>query len=429
MNPARLLRGLGRIGWSEQDSEDVRLQKSVLAYNTALITVLALIWVGTYWSLGLYLSAVVPALYQLISVAGLVLFWRRKRFRLLRNLQLTAMLVLPFVLQWTLGGFVAGSAVGLWALIAPLGAMMLGARAVPWFGGFLTLLVVSALLEPGLPPAAVPAPLRLGFFVLNLGAPSLTAFVLLRYFLRQRDAAREAFAEEHRKLQIERIRSEQLLLNVLPAPIAERLKEGEHGIADIGEATVLFADIVDFTPLAHQQAPERVVDLLNDVFTWLDTVADRFGVEKIKTIGDAYMAVAGLPTPRVDHVTAIAETALAVVHTMPPFSRSQGEPLALRVGIDTGPVVAGVIGRRKFSYDLWGDTVNTASRMVTTGVPGRIQVTQRVIEALAGRYTFEPRGEIDVKGKGPMRTWFLLGQARPAESPRSATPAGLGDNP
>jgi class 3 adenylate cyclase len=323
------------------------------------------------------------------------------------------MLALPFALQWSLGGFVAASAVGLWALISPLGAMMFGARALPWFGGFLALLGISALLEVGLTPAQVPAPVRLAFFVLNLGAPSLTVFVLLRYFLR--------------KLQVERARSESLLLNVLPTPIAERLKDGEHKIADIGEATVLFADIVGFTTLAGERAPQQVVDLLNDVFTWLDTVADRFKVEKIKTIGDAYMAVAGLPTPRADHATAIAEMALVLVRTMPQFSHGDGETLQMRAGIDTGPVVAGVIGRRKFSYDLWGDTVNTASRMESTGVPGRIQVTERVVEALGDRYVFEPRGETEVKGKGLMRTWFLVGQDGRAEQAVGAQPAGAED--
>ncbi len=413
------LRGLGRIGWREQDSEDVRLQKTVLTYCAAFITLLAFIWVATYWYLGLHFSALLPAAYQVISLAGLVAFWRTKRLRVLRDLQLGLMLVLPFVLQWSLGGFVAGSAVALWALVAPMGAMMFGARSVPWFGGFLALLGVSALLEPVLTPAGVPPTVRLGFFVLNLGAPSLTAFVLLRYFLQQRDAAQDALAAEHRALQVERARSERLLLNVLPASIAERLKDGERTIADSREATVVFADLVGFTAFARERTPEQVVELLNEVFTWMDELADRFGLEKIKTIGDAYMAVAGLPTPRDDHVDAAAELALALVDTMPAFPGDGTQPARMRVGIDTGPVVAGVIGRRKFSYDLWGDTVNTASRMESTGVPGRVQVTARVVDALDDRYVFEPRGEIEVKGKGRMRAWFLVGRRDGAGSSRN----------
>lgn len=415
MELGSLVRRLGRIGWTEQDDDDLRLQKSVVTYCAALITVLAFVWVATYWALGLHLSAAVPAAYQVLSVVGLVAFWRTKRFRLLRDLQLVLILALPFALQWSLGGFVAGSAVALWALISPLGAMLFGARAAPWIGGFLGLLVVSALLEPVLSPAAVPATIGLAFFVLNLGVPSLTVFVLLRYFLVQRDVARAALAEEHRKLEAERARSERLLLNVLPASIAGRLKDGERTIADAGEATVVFADLAGFTAFARRRDPDRVVALLNEVFTRLDGLADRFGLEKIKTIGDAYMAVAGVPTPRADHAAVAAELALAILETEPTGPGEQAEALAMRVGIDTGPVVAGVIGQHRFSYDLWGDTVNTASRMESTGVSGRIQVTDRVVATLEDRYVFEPRGEMEVKGKGTMRTWFLLGRRDDAD--------------
>lgn len=410
MDLRRWLRRLGRIGWSEQDSGDLALQKSALTYCATFITVLASIWVGIYWYLGLHLAAAVPVLYQVVSIAGLVAFWRTKRFRVLRDLQLILMLLLPFTLQWSLGGFEAGSAVALWALVTPMGAILWSLRPARWFAAFLGLLALSAIIEPTLAPADVPPALQRGFFVLNLGAPSLTGFLLLRYFLRERDAAREALADEHRELQVERARSERLLLNVLPASIAGRLKDGERTIADAGEATVVFADVVDFTTFAHRRAPGQVVELLNDVFTWLDELADGFGLEKIKTIGDEYMAVAGLPTPHADHVAIAAEMALALIETRPPLLDDEGMPLRMRVGIDTGPVVAGVIGRRKFSYDLWGDTVNTASRMESTGVPGRIQVTGGVVEAVRERYRFEPRGEIHVKGKGPMETWFLLGR-------------------
>jgi adenylate cyclase len=415
-----LLWRLGRIGWSEQDNDDLRLQKSALTYCVAFITVLSLIWVGTYWYLELHLAAAVPVLYQVISIAGLVVFWRTKRFRFLRDLQLTLMLLLPFALQWSLGGFVAASGVALWALIAPMGAIMWSPRPARWFGGFFALLVLSALIEPALTPAGVPAGLRLGFFVLNLGAPSLTAFVLLRYFLHERDAARDALADEHRKLQAERARSERLLLNVLPASIAERLKQGERTIADRSVATVVFADLVGFTTYAHERQPEQVVQVLNEVVTWLDDLADRFGLEKIKTMGDAYMAVAGIPAPHTDHVAAVAEMALTLIETAPSLPGLDSGPLRMRVGIDTGSVVAGVIGIRKFSYDLWGDTVNTASRMETTGVPGRIQVTRQVVDALEHAYYFEPRGEIPVKGKGLMSTWFLVGRKESAQGTGSS---------
>ena len=235
----------------------------------------------------------------------------------------------------------------------------------------------------------------------------LAAVVLLGETVRSRrdlDAA-------HRLLLAERERSEQLLLNVLPAPIAARLKQGEEVIADgFAEVTVLFADLVDFTRRSQETTPDRVVRLLDELFTALDRLAERHGLEKIKTVGDAYMAVGGLPEPRPDHAEAVAEMALAVREEVPRHLDPGGRPLQVRIGIDTGPVVAGVIGRRKFSYDLWGDTVNTASRMETNGVPGCIQVTDRAHRRLRDRYRFERRGPVEIKGKGELVTWFLVGR-------------------
>jgi adenylate cyclase len=407
----RWFEALGRIGVGDGDSEELRLQKAVLTYSTVFIAAVATVWVGVYMSLGLEPAAAIPFGYQVISVIGLVVFWRTKRFTWLRNVQLSVMLVLPFLLQWTLGGFVGASAVALWALAAPMGAMMFGAASWPWFGGYFLLLSISGLLEPALTPAPIPPTVRVVFFVLNVGVTSFTVFMLLGYFLRQRDAARAALAEEHRQLGIEREKSERLLLNILPAPIAERLKEGEEVIADAAEVSVLFADLVGFTPLAGRLPPRQVVHLLNNVFTQFDELADRCGLEKIKTIGDSYMAVAGLPVPRADHAIAIAEMALAITQVMPLLNSKCGHDLQVRVGIDCGPAVAGVIGRRKFSFDLWGDTVNTASRMETHGPPNRIQVTERVVAQLSSRYDFECAGEIEVKGKGRMPTWYLLGPA------------------
>ena len=214
-----------------------------------------------------------------------------------------------------------------------------------------------------------------------------------------------------RALAVEQERSERLLLNVLPAPIAARLKQREDVIADgFPDVTVLFADLVDFTRHSQRIAPERVVAILNDLFTAFDQLAERQGLEKIKTVGDAYMVAGGLPDPRPDHARAVAEMALAIRDEVARHTGPNGQPLQVRVGIDTGPVVAGVIGRHKFIYDLWGDTVNTASRMESHGVPDCIQVTARTHQRLEDGYRFERRGPIQVKGKGEMVTWFLLGR-------------------
>jgi class 3 adenylate cyclase len=215
-----------------------------------------------------------------------------------------------------------------------------------------------------------------------------------------------------RELDLEREKSERLLLNVLPGSIAARLKQTEGVIADdFPEVTVLFADIVDFTRRSERITPEQVVEVLNDLFSAFDRLTRQRGLEKIKTIGDAYMVVGGLPEQRPDHAEAVAEMALAMLEEVAARSDPSGQPLQVRIGIDTGPVVAGVIGTSRFSYDLWGDTVNTASRMESHGVPGCIQVTGRTYRRLCDRYRFQRRGPIPVKGKGDIVTYFLVGRA------------------
>jgi class 3 adenylate cyclase len=202
--------------------------------------------------------------------------------------------------------------------------------------------------------------------------------------------------------------NEALLLNILPQPIADRLKSGEGTIADhFAEVTVLFADIVGFTVLSSKIPPGEVVDFLNNLFTRFDALAIQVGVEKIKTIGDAYMAVAGIPHPTTDHAARVAELALGIVEETRQYGQERGMDISIRVGLNSGPVVAGVIGSSKFIYDLWGDTVNVASRMESHGEAGQIQVTRPVFEALNGKYQFEPRGTIDVKGKGEIETWLM----------------------
>jgi class 3 adenylate cyclase len=214
-----------------------------------------------------------------------------------------------------------------------------------------------------------------------------------------------------RALAAEQQRSERLLLNVLPAPIAERLKAGEAVIADaFPEVTVLFADLVDFTRSSRRSSPAQVVATLNELFSVFDRLAQHHGLEKIKTIGDAYMVAGGLPDPRPNHAQAVAELALAMREEVARRADPSGRPLAVRIGIDTGPVEAGVIGTSKFSYDLWGDTVNTASRMESHGVPGCIQVTARTYQRLQAGYRFQRRGPIPVRGMGEMVTYFLLGR-------------------
>ncbi len=214
--------------------------------------------------------------------------------------------------------------------------------------------------------------------------------------------------DANQQLLFEQEKSNNLLLNILPPKIARQLKDGSKPVADgFGNVTILFADIVGFTKLSESYPPHELVDLLNEIFSAFDNLCERLHLEKIKTIGDAYMVAAGLPEPREDHAVAIAEMALAMQQELARINTSKKIDIALRIGINSGPVVAGVIGKKKFIYDLWGDAVNTASRMESHSLPGEIQVTESTYELLKNKYNFEPRGEIEIKGKGKMTTYFL----------------------
>jgi class 3 adenylate cyclase len=202
--------------------------------------------------------------------------------------------------------------------------------------------------------------------------------------------------------------NEGLLLNVLPAPIANRLRGGEQSIADgFGEVSVAFADLVGFTALSSEMPPQNMVALLNGLFTRFDQAAHELGIEKIKTVGDAYMAVCGLPQPIEDHTERMVRMAIRMVHICREHALEHRVPFKLRIGINSGPVVAGVIGKSKYIYDLWGDTVNLASRMESSGVPDTIQVTRGVYDELKDKFAFEPRGTLDIKGKGAIEAWLL----------------------
>jgi class 3 adenylate cyclase len=241
------------------------------------------------------------------------------------------------------------------------------------------------------------------------GIGALVAYRLERQ-ARQSFLQRRLIDQQVEALAAEKARAEELLLNVLPAAIAERLKRGQRPIADgFPKVSVLFADIVGFTKMSERVTPVELVDRLNKMFSSFDDLADKLKLEKIKTIGDAYMVAAGLHSHEYDHVQMIAEMALGMQRRASQFSVEFGEQLSIRIGIHTGPVVAGVIGKRKFIYDVWGDTVNTASRMESHGDPGTIHVTDDTRNLLKDMYELTPRGEISVKGKGVMRTWFLVG--------------------
>ncbi|MDQ7858829.1 MAG: adenylate/guanylate cyclase domain-containing protein [Armatimonadota bacterium] len=407
---AQAITRFASVGVRPQDSDDERLRKSTLTIAAGLIIVTGLVWSACYALLGLRGPASIPLAYSVLSAGTLLHFAVAGDYRAFRFGQLLLILVLPFATQWALGGFAASGAVMMWAFMAPLGALLFaGPRAaVGWLGAFLGLAVASGILDGRAAEAAAPVAetVARGFFVMNIAGLASITYLVVRHFVREKERAQE--------------RSERLLLNVLPAPIAERLKRDPAAIADhYAEVTVLFADIVDFTRHSTGVAPRDLVQMLNDIFSTFDQLAERHGLEKIKTIGDAYMVVGGLPRPRADHAHAVAAMALGMQDAIRGCAARAGLPLELRVGISTGPVVAGVIGQHRFIYDLWGDTVNTASRMESHGLPGVIQVSPETYQRLADCFAFEPRGPVAIKGKGMMTTYLLRGP-RPEADPRGA---------
>src|SRR5919204_1254728 len=401
-----MLRLLTRVGARVDDDEERRVQKAFLLGAALMIVPAAVVWSAIYFAFGEPLAAAIPLAYVAVSTASMLVYARGGGLDLFRRTQLLTMLVLPMVLQAVLGGFRAGSAVSIWSIVAPFGALAFSgiASAVRWFVAYVALLVVSAAYSIALPhPNHLPPWLIDAFFLLNIGALSAITFVLLAAFVSQ--------------LRRERERSDSLLLNILPPSVAARLKLGEKRIADAhASATVLFADVVGFTPLSATLEPSGMLALLDEAVSHFDDLAARHGVEKIRTIGDNYMAVAGAPIACADH----AERAARMALDMLAFCR-RGGPLTFRIGLNSGPLVGGVIGKRKFVYDVWGDVVNTASRMESHGLPGTIQIGESTYELLKDRFVCEPRGTLEVKGKGALRTWFLLGE-RTGAAPADATP-------
>jgi adenylate cyclase len=389
------------IGADPRDSADERFRKRLLVGVALIILPVGFLWGCLYWVIGERAVAVTPWVYVTGSTISLVVFARTRSFAFLRTAELLLILVMPTLGTVMLGGLDESSSVILWSLLAPLGAVAFDrpGRAWPWFAAFVVAMVLALALSEVVRPrgADLPDAFVRTFDILNIVVVSLVAMLLLVTFARGRETARA--------------RVETLLVNVLPAEVAQRLQSDPASIADhFDDASILFADVVDFTPLSSRLDAREVVDLLDRLFTSFDGLVDRHDVEKIKTIGDCYMVAAGVPKQRPDHAHALAGLALEMgecARNCLPEGTEHG--LRLRIGISSGPVVAGVIGRRRFLYDLWGDTVNMASRMESHGTPDAIQITRSTWELLRDDFVVEPLGLVDVKGKGAVETWRLVG--------------------
>ena len=387
----------------------------MLLFSTGLMVFASVLWLAIYWSFGQRYSTLIPLVFQGLSVCAILFYLKTKKLHLFCITQLSLFLFTPFILQWAIGNFVNSSGVSLWALLAPVGAIVvLGTKeSVPWFIAYLFMQTMSGMFDYLLQwdTRQMDTQTVTVFFALNFISISAMVYVLLWYFSREKAKLASKIETQTRAIEMERELSDRLLLNILPAAIAERLKRQETNIADgHADVTVMFADIVNFTHMSEEMSPNETVHLLNDIFSEFDLLAEKYALEKIKTIGDAYMVAGGLKKDSDGmYVDAMANMALDMQAFVVRYIAPNGEPLKLRIGMATGPIVAGVIGKRKFSYDLWGDTVNIASRVASEAQPGCIQADAVTYRRLHNRYRFEDMHQIQVKGKGVMQVYTLRG--------------------
>jgi adenylate cyclase len=394
---------LALIGADPTDDDERRFRKGLLVVIAVLILPIALVWGTLYLALGAQ-AGLIAYLYFAASLVAILVFSRTRDAETFLRAELIAILFAPTVSMAFVGGFVASGGVGLWGIMAPLGALVFGGwrSGIRWFVLFLAVFLLSGLAGELSGGANLPGWFQSTMIALNVSVGGAVVFTLLALFAKQREEALIALRSEQAK-------AENLLLNILPRSIAEKLKDNTQTIADqFTSASILFADVVDFTPWSQRRAPAEVVGMLDHLFSHFDVLAERYDLEKIKTIGDCYMVAAGVPTPRADHARAMVLMALDMIDAMRSSDEVGHLGLELRIGINSGPVVAGVIGRKRFLYDLWGDAVNTASRMESQGTPGRIQITRATYELIADEFECEPRGTITVKGKGEMEVWYVL---------------------
>jgi adenylate cyclase len=395
----RLLEWLGDIGSDPNDDIETRTRKALLVHLAVLILPISLVWGVLYLALGAP-SGVVAFAYMVVSMVSIGVFARTRDFELLLRIQLLNITLAPTLSMFPTGGFLSSGAVGLWGILGPLGALVFSSvrASVRWFVLFAIAFVAAGIageLTGGLSP--LPRWFSTTMLALNVVVGGAVVFTMLAVFAQQRQEAQE--------------RAETLLINILPRAIAEKLKANPQTIADaFTSASILFADVADFTPMSERLSPARVVQMLDQLFGHFDQLAERYDVEKIKTLGDCYMAASGIPLPRADHAHCLAHMALDMLDAVREHGAVGSLGFELRIGINSGPVVAGVIGRKRFLYDLWGDAVNTAGRMQTDGTPGRIQITRATYELLKDEFVCEPRGTVLIKGKGEMETWYLVGR-------------------
>jgi class 3 adenylate cyclase len=398
------------------DDEVMRLRKTTLLLASGLMNVAAILWLAIYWWMGLKLPTTIPLGFQVLSTLVVYTFLRTQNFELFRIVQLALFLFFPFIVQWSIGSFVSSSGIALLALLAPIGAMVCyGPReSIPWFVAFVVFTVVSGIFDFYLASGdsyGIPMRTIAVFFVLNFTIVATMMWLLLRYFVQQRDTLQEQLSRQHALVEIERNKSDQLLKSLLPEHVAERLKRNPGTIADgFADVSVMVADVVGFTRLAEELTPKQMVSFLDSVFSRFDELTDKYALDKIKTIGDAYLVAGGLEGDDTDYVDRTANMALDMIEIARTDPDLHRHGLQLHVAIATGPVIAGVISSKRIMYDVWGDTVNIAFRLTGEAANDTIVVDKTTYRRIGQRYKFEGEREVKVKGKDVMSIYCLAGK-------------------
>jgi adenylate cyclase len=410
-----LIRFLDRLSapcLRDGDSEELRSRKKIFVMGLFAAGSVSLVWGLSYTVLGLRASCLGYGAAAL-DFGLLALFRGGRKYLPLLYTHVAVNLILPFVAQSMVGGIERSGCLGLWAVVAPLTILV---HELPgswiWFVGFIALQFASIAAEPFCAAHVAPmAPALSRLFLLsNLAGVLAILFFPLQYVDHLRRQLKERVKLQALDLAEQHANAERLLHNILPESVARRLKANEGMVVDAhADASVLFADIAGFTRFSAELPPAELVEMLNSVFCLFDALAEEYGLEKIKTIGDAYMVVGNVTGRGEGHLDSMAEMALAMQQVFANHAAAK-HGLALRQGLHCGPVVAGVIGTTKFSFDLWGDTVNVASRLESQGAVGRVQVSSAVFERLERDFILEERGTIELRGRGDMRTWWLIGR-------------------
>jgi guanylate cyclase len=381
----------------------MKLQKSLLVISSIPFMITGVIWGMMYLLFGEIRSALIPLAYALISLSSIMYFGYSHRFDTFRFSQLLLILLLPFILMLSLGGFINGSAVILWSLLSPLGAMLFykPSSAYKWLISFAILVFISFVVQPWLRTENNLTDYQIRvFFFINIISVGALIFMMVYYFVMKKNFFQA--------------RSESLLLNILPKEIAEELKsKGKAEAKHFDEVTVMFTDFKNFTQIAEKLTPVELVNEIDTIFKAFDNIISEHNIEKIKTIGDSYMCVGGLPVPNSTHASDVVTAALKIrqyIDQQIQKRKAEGkDPFEIRIGVHTGPVVAGIVGKTKFAYDIWGDTVNLASRMESSGEPGKLNISGTTYEKVKDRFHCTHRGKIKAKNKGEVDMYFVEG--------------------